>query len=313
MIKPPPEASQCQSNHDVPTLLLSLLLCTGLIISYLPQHIRIISAKSSEGFSPWYLLLGATSSASGMLNILIMQWPLFRCCRILSAGSCFESLLGFLQVTLQWLLFTIILVLYLIYFPKHLKYQRVIPVSSSDSSLAEPNYGAVQDQEDREEEPNKAKVTTTPEWRLAVTLGIVVALHLGLLLLISLALLVYLPPTVPPHPLLRLLATFLGLSATILAVLQYAPQIHKTYKARLVGALSLGTMAIQVPGSVLFVLSLVFRPGTNWTSWLAYAVTGAMQGALLVICLLWKRRQKALGIDDFGKPLVDAEETTARE
>ncbi|OWZ39475.1 hypothetical protein J007_04054, partial [Cryptococcus neoformans] len=313
MIKPPPEASQCRSNHDVPTLLLSLLLCTGLIISYLPQHIRIISAKSSEGFSPWYLLLGATSSASGMLNILIMQWPLFRCCRILSAGSCFESLLGFLQVTLQWLLFSIILVLYLIYFPKHLKYQRVIPVSSSDSSLAEPNYGAVQDQEDGEEEPNKAKVTTTPEWRLAVTLGIVVALHLGLLLLISLALLVYLPPTVPPHPLLRLLATFLGVSATILAVLQYAPQIHKTYKARLVGALSLGTMAIQVPGSVLFVLSLVFRPGTNWTSWLAYAVTGAMQGALLVICLLWKRRQKALGIDDFGKPLVDAEETTAGE
>ncbi|OWT37032.1 hypothetical protein C366_04244, partial [Cryptococcus neoformans Tu401-1] len=313
MIKPPPEASQCQSNHDVPTLLLSLLLCTGLIISYLPQHIRIISAKSSEGFSPWYLLLGATSSASGMLNILIMQWPLFRCCRILSAGSCFESLLGFLQVTLQWLLFSIILVLYLIYFPKHLKYQRVIPVSSSDSSFAEPNYGAVQDQEDGEEEPNKAKVTTTPEWRLAVTLGIVVALHLGLLLLISLALLVYLPPTVPPHPLLRLLATFLGVSATILAVFQYAPQIHKTYKARLVGALSLGTMAIQVPGSVLFVLSLVFRPGTNWTSWLAYAVTGAMQGALLVICLLWKRRQKALGIDDFGKPLVDAEETTAGE
>lgn len=70
------------------------------------------------------------------------------------------------------------LVLYLIYFPKHLKYQRVIPVSSSDSSVAEPNYGAVQDQGNDEEEPNKAKVTTTPEWRLAVTLGIVVALHL---------------------------------------------------------------------------------------------------------------------------------------
>lgn len=248
-----------------------------------------------------------------MLNILIVQWPLFRCCRTLSAGSCFESLLGFLQVTLQWLLFTIILVLYLIYFPKHLKYQRVIPVSSPDSSVAESNYGAVQDQENDEEEPNKAKVTTTPEWRLAVTLGIVVALHLGLLLLLSLALLVYLPSTIPPHPLLRLLATFLGVSATILAILQYAPQIHKTYKARLVGALSLGTMAIQVPGSVLFVLSLAFRPGTDWTSWLPYAVTGAMQGALLVICLLWKRRQKALGIDDFGKPLINAEETFAGE
>ncbi|KIR63942.1 hypothetical protein I314_02723 [Cryptococcus bacillisporus CA1873] len=313
MMKPPPDASQCQNNHNVLTLLLSLALCTGLIISYLPQHIRIISAKSSEGFSPWFLLLGATSSASAMLNILIVQWPLFRCCRILSAGSCFESLLGFLQVTLQWILFTVILVLYLIYFPKHLKYERVIPVASSDCLVAEADYGAVQGQEHDEEEPNKAKITTTPEWRLAVTLGIVVALHLVLLSLLALALLFNLPPTIPPHPLLRLLATFLGVSATILAVFQYAPQIHKTYKAKLVGALSLGTMAIQVPGSVLFVLSLVVRPGTNWTSWLPYAVTGAMQGALLVICLVWKRRQKALDIDDFGKPLIDLEETIAGE
>lgn len=32
-----------------------------------------------------------------------------------------------------------------------------------------------------------------------------------------------------------------------------------------------------------------------------------------MICLLWKRRQKALGIDDFGKPLINAEETFAGE
>lgn len=83
---------------------------------------------------------------------------------------------------------------------------------------------------------------------------------------------------------LQQLAVFLGVSGTILAVLQYAPQIYKTYRAGLVGALSLGTMAIQVPGSVLFVISIVIRPGTNWTSWIPYAVTGAMQGALLVCC-----------------------------
>jgi hypothetical protein len=72
-------------------------------------------------------------------------------------------------------------------------------------------------------------------------------------------------------------AIFLGLSGTLLAVLQYAPQIYKTYRAGLVGAL-----IIQVPGSVLFVLSIAIRPGVNWTSWIPYAVTGAMQGALLV-------------------------------
>lgn len=78
------------------------------------------------------------------------------------------------------------------------------------------------------------------------------------------------------------LAIFLGLSGTALAILQYAPQIYKTYNAKLVGALSLGTMAIQVPGSVLFVISIAVREGTNWTSWIPYAVTGAMQGGLLV-------------------------------
>ena len=114
-----------------------------------------------------------------------------------------------------------------------------------------------------------------------------------LLLLLSLTLLLTLPPTSPPHPLLRELAAFLGLSATLLAVLQYAPQIQKTYRSGLVGALSLGTMAIQVPGSVLFVLSLVFRPGTDWTSWLAFAVTGVMQGALLVSRLPKADRRQA--------------------
>ena len=100
--------------------------------------------------------------------------------------------------------------------------------------------------------------------------------------LLSLAFLVLLPPTVPPHPLLRYLAIFLGISATILSVLQYAPQLYKTFHAKLVGALSIGTMVIQVPGSVLFVTSIVLREGTDWTSWLAYAAAGMMQGALLV-------------------------------
>jgi len=78
------------------------------------------------------------------------------------------------------------------------------------------------------------------------------------------------------------LAIFLGISGTILAVLQYAPQIYMTYNAGLIGALSLSTMAIQVPGTVLFVISIAVTPGTNWTSWIPFAVSGAMQAALLV-------------------------------
>jgi len=309
-----PVPATCQNKGDPATLALSLFLIVGVVVSYLPQHFRIISAGSSEGFSPWFLLLGATSSASGMLNLLIYQWPLFKCCRVVSLGRCLESLLGFIQVTLVWILFSIILILYLIYFPRHLKYQRTLPLPTAPPTT----YGAASDEQrvphpdesnvvvervDGFSKPVKARLSTTPEWRLAVTLGAVVAIHLVLLTLLSLTLLLTLPPTSPPHPLLIYLTTFLGVSATMLAVLQYGPQIYKTYRAGLVGALSLGTMFLQVPGSVLFVISIALAPGTDWTSWMAYAVTGFMQGTLLVICLFWKRRQKKLGVDDFGSPL----------
>jgi hypothetical protein len=63
----------------------------------------------------------------------------------------------------------------------------------------------------------------------------------------------------------------------------------KTYRAKLVGALSLGTMTIQCPGAVIFILALAGREGVNWTSWLPYAVTAGMQGALLVSqCWRWR-------------------------
>ena len=96
---------QCQPTHDWVSLSLSTFLCFGLVVSYLPQLLRIVTRKSSLGFSPWFLLLGATSSASSFLNVVALQWGVVRCCARLTAGQCLESLLGVIQVGLQWLLF----------------------------------------------------------------------------------------------------------------------------------------------------------------------------------------------------------------
>jgi hypothetical protein len=35
-----------------------------------------------------------------------------------------------------------------------------------------------------------------------------------------------------------------------------------------------------------------------------YAVSGIMQAILLGMCITWKLRQRRLGVDDFGHPLV---------
>ncbi|KAF8513720.1 hypothetical protein BU17DRAFT_77149 [Hysterangium stoloniferum] len=279
---------KCEPHHDAFTAVLTTGLCLGLVLSYLPQHYRIISKNSSEGFSPWYLLLGSTSSASGMLNVIMLQWDVVKCCSSVidqGVGYCLESLGGIIQVTLQWALFSIILVLFLIYFPPHLKYVD-LPQQSSD-----PNEPLL---------PPRRSNVTSEDWRLGVTLAWVVAIHMQVeIAFVSFFLLTYHSPQAQ----IQAWATFLGVTSAGLAVIQYLPQLVKTYRIKLVGAISIPMMCIQTPGAILMVLNIILRPGTNWTSWITYATAGVMQGSLLVMCLIWKARQARLRIDDFGNKL----------
>ncbi|KAI0717837.1 hypothetical protein C8T65DRAFT_640134 [Cerioporus squamosus] len=263
-------------------------MCVGITVSYLPQHWRIISAKSSEGFSPWFLLLGGMSSASGMLNIIVVQWGIVKCCRVLSFGSCIESIAGIFQLALVWVLFVMILVLYMIYYPPHLKYVEL------DVDL--PN----------DLPPRHIKTPVKrEEWKLSITLSWVIFWHIAFLIFITFMLLSTNPAPDGDYrsPQLELWATFLGVSSALLAMFQYTPQIAHTWRIKHVGALSIPMMCIQTPGAILMVLSIAMRPGTNWTTWIPYAVAGVMQGILLVMCIIFRARQHALGLDDFGRPI----------
>lgn len=218
-----------------------------------------------------------------------MQWGIVTCCPQVGAGSCIESIAGVFQLFLQWFLFTIILVLYMIYFPPHLKFAEV-DVDLHDNRP-----------------PHHIKTSVKSDsWRLSIILSWVVLVHMALVTFVTFFLLTTNPspdPTYRSHQ-IAIWVTFLGVASALLAVLQYAPQIVHTYRMKLVGALSIKMMLIQSPGALLMVLSIALRPGTNWTTWLPYAVAGAMQCSLLIMCLAWQTRQQRLGIDDFGNPVL---------
>ncbi|KAJ7906596.1 hypothetical protein B0H13DRAFT_1716233 [Mycena leptocephala] len=294
----------CTPHHDWFTATLTACLCIGLIISYLPQHFRIINKGTSEGLSPWFLLLGSTSSAAGFLNLVTVQHTQIRCCRVVSIASCVEATAGIVQVGLQWGMFSLIFVLYMHYFPPNLKYE------SSEPHLV-PN--------------GKTPRVRSKLWAQSVLLANVTVVHFVLSAFFTLFIVLSSPspihppsfpspypdPTFPdpddpastlPLPLARW-ALFLGVSSALLAAVQYLPQIAFTWRARLVGALSVPMMCVQSPGAVAMVLSIALRPGTNWTSWITYAVAGLMQFTLLSICITWKLRQRRLHIDDFGTPI----------
>jgi len=294
----------CIDHHDWPTALLTLNLCVGITVSYLPQHFRIIKKKTSEGFSPYFLLLGSTSSAAGMMNMFVMQWEIMKCCKTVSAGLCLESVGGIIMVGIQWFMFAVILVLYMIYFPQHLKYVEAVDDDENTGRVG----------------PIKEKKVKTETWHLSIIVSWIVFLHL---LFITVTTFILLgsqeasPEPGMPRQLSRW-ATFLGVSSAGLAVCQYAPQLVHTYKMGLVGALSIPMMMLQTPGTVFMVISIMLRPGTNWTSWITFATTCVMQGSLLCMCIIFRIRQNKAGIDDFGHPvlpagvvLVEGEETLA--
>ncbi|KAF8800113.1 hypothetical protein BYT27DRAFT_7200624 [Phlegmacium glaucopus] len=279
----------CIPRHDWFNDLLTFGLCCGLIISYLPQHFRIINAKSSEGFSPVFLLLGTTSSAATMFNMITLQAEIVKCCRVVSFGSCAEIVAGIVQVGIQWFCFSVIFVLYMIYYPLHLRYV-------DENVVDEPELQPLLH--------TKTRVKST-EWGLSIIVAWISVIHLLTCFITTVYLLSTstLSPEGSLPPRISSWATFLGVSSALLAAVQYAPQILHTYRMKLVGALSIPMMLIQTPGGILMVTSIALRKGTNWTSWITFAVAAVLQGCLLVMCCFWKIRQDRLGIDDFGNPL----------
>ncbi|KAG0231369.1 hypothetical protein B0O80DRAFT_277331 [Mortierella sp. GBAus27b] len=295
MFNPPPTTPGCIAEHDRFNLALSIFILVGMFVSYLPQHFRIIHQGTSEGISPWFLLLGTISATSTFLNIVILQWKVILCCGVLSLGPCLESILGIAQLGVQFVMFGLVLVLYLIYYP-----ERKIVEERSLQHIRHHSFSFL---------PGP-----TEEWALSLLIARVVTFHLVICTVVTVAVLTFVGG--PEHSATSSWAAFLGITSVILAAIQYVPQIHRTYERKSVGALSIPMMMMQTPGAALLTLNLALRPGTNWTTWIVYAVTGTLQGTLLVMCIYYHYKSKSEGHSDFDTaetdPLLATNEAGAR-
>ncbi|KAJ5648266.1 hypothetical protein N7490_004638 [Penicillium lividum] len=238
---------------------LSVLIIFGILISYLPQHIRIITRRTSFGISPYFVLLGTTSGTSAFANILVFPKTAqdVACCKEIDGLACFAGLLGVFQVGMQWLSFFSILLLFVIYFPRATSPTN--PVASVSSTSSGPTY------------------------RTALTITAICLFHALATLVISVAFALRQPTALPAW------ANFLGVLSAILASIQYFPQIYTTFRLRCVGSLSIPMMCIQTPGSLIWAASLAAREGVKgWSIWGVLVVTACLQGTLLVMAIYFE-------------------------
>ncbi|KAI1615773.1 hypothetical protein EDD37DRAFT_206777 [Exophiala viscosa] len=247
---------------------LSIFILLGILISYLPQHLRIIRLRSSYGLSPYFVLLGTTSGTCAFANILVL--PRSRtdiaCCREVDEFACLAGLLGVAQVGVQWTCFTIILLLFLIFFPR------------TTNPLT-----------DDQDDPPKDELA--PSYRTAITVTVISVVHAIIIAILSF----YFVYARPQHS--QGWANFLGILSTVLASIQYFPQIYTTFMLKRVGSLSIPMMLIQTPGSFVWAASLAARLGSEgWSAWGVYLVTGCLQGTLLIMGMYFEwvhtRREK---------------------
>ncbi|KAK5292280.1 hypothetical protein LTR99_010424 [Exophiala xenobiotica] len=258
------------STPDYANFGLSLLILVGIVVSYLPQHLRIIRLRSSYGLSPYFVLLGTTSGTCAFANILVL--PKSRsdvaCCREIDAFPCVAGLLGVAQrlsphdadPDLDSLL------LFLIFFPR------------TSNPLT-----------DDQDDPPKEELA--PSYRTALGVTAISVLHAVIVAILSF----WFVYARPQHT--QGWANFLGIFSTVLASIQYFPQIYTTFMLKRVGSLSIPMMCIQTPGSFVWAGSLVLRYGSEgWSAWGVYLVTGCLQGCLLVMGsyfeIMHRRREK---------------------
>ncbi|CAK7206692.1 hypothetical protein SEUCBS139899_009496 [Sporothrix eucalyptigena] len=259
----PDLSSRCDDLRapGVMNLIVSIFILVGMLVSYLPQHWRIIARGTSEGISPYFVLLGVTSATSGFANILTL--PQSRqdvaCCQELDTFHCMAGLLGIAQLGVQWMCFSLILVLFLVFF----RYD--------DANVPIPEEEIREDQ---------------PRWQTAVLVASLCIAH-GLAVIVITAIFAAVVPQA-----LSGWANALGLMAALLAAVQYLPQIYTTYRLKHIGSLSIPMMCMQTPGGLLFAGSLFARLGwSGWSSWGIFLLTAFMQGILLCMAIYYELQQ----------------------
>ncbi|KAJ4390064.1 hypothetical protein N0V93_007537 [Gnomoniopsis smithogilvyi] len=250
---------QCADLRDpgFVNLVVSIIIVIGMLISYMPQHYRIIVRGTSEGISPYFVLLGTTSATAGFANILTLPKSIqdAGCCKELDTFECMAGVLGIVQLGVQWVCFAFVFVLFLVFF-------RYTNANVSEEEL--------------EMAPEE------PRWQTAVMVATVVLVHILVTVVVSAIIVLIFPSQ------LNGWAVFNGILAAGLAAVQYIPQIFMTYHLKHVGSLSVPMMCIQTPGGFLFAASLAVRLGwAGWSTWGIFLLTGIMQGILLGMALYY--------------------------
>lgn len=232
---------------------MGILLIIGCILAVIPQHVRLLRTKSSEGLSYMYLFLSQINQFSSVINAVLLKFGQIRACFAVGLGKCTPSVLTLYQLFGIWAINFPIYWWFLLYF-------------KLDGTASKKR-----------------------EWMAARVLFGVFFLYGVAVSVVSYALLhVY----GECGNAVLYFGFSMGMTSTVLTVVQWTPQIWQTWRMQDGGSLSTLMLCLQAPGSLVIVYFLVFSSQENWTTWLPYFVSALEQFLLLGMLVFFKIRTR---------------------
>lgn len=257
-----------------PVIIWSLVGTVLLIItfvSYIPQPIKIIKNRSSYGLAPVSTFFSTMCLWFIVFNVLCLKWEDFVGLFHKMNFNTYARFLTFANCFAQWFMMSQVPFLIMIFYDTNLR---------PNSEQTDIKNGWFQFK--------LVPVISVCVYTFCILLWVIIGLATGF--------------TSPAMDWLGHASGFLGF---IIEVLQFIPQIYKTFKMRSSGSLSVLMLEIQAPVNICNALFMCFGNHESWTTYAASIADGTWEFVLLAMCLYFN---KIHNISDRPQPGIDLQE-----
>eukprot|EP01118_Nematostelium_gracile_P005978 TRINITY_DN190_c0_g1_i1.p1 TRINITY_DN190_c0_g1~~TRINITY_DN190_c0_g1_i1.p1 ORF type:complete len:262 (-),score=33.33 TRINITY_DN190_c0_g1_i1:47-832(-) len=243
---------QCYFEPTAMNISVALVLMLGTIISYVPQYVAIVKAKSSEGLSFLMMAIGLTGGFLIAVNSGILKWSYAVCCLDLNTLGCLKNNLASEQLLAS---LGCVLVLYILYIKYH-------PLETTSKVTRE--------------QRKKQRRTAIILLIVVAILSVIVSAICGILYYnIQLR-----------NGTVKTIGKALGIAAAICMVVQWTPQIYTTFINKSQGNLSIIMLLLQMPGALMVMFFQAILNGADVSTWLPYAFLFIEQLILVIMLSL---------------------------
>ena len=265
--------TNCFGEYDILWTITGFCICLGTIISYQPQDIAIISARSNYGINPFMTFVTNIGQGLVFFNILALHASdfigLFQRKSDDSQHNfkIMATFLTFINMTLDWYTYKFVFLLNFIFIDKEPRIKRNQKEIKRETFLSRCLFG----------------LSMFIEHFMLLLFFIIVVFY-GF-----------------SSDLMRAYAKYSSVISSCAFSVQYLPQMITTCLLKDIGSYSIVSLSIILVGSTINFCFMTFGQKENWTTILPVGVTIVEQSILFSICLyfiIYRLRLRKKGIKE---------------